>query len=346
VRPYLRATCNPVVDDDPVGGWLHQLVQWWLDPETGLPIPARSGAVRWFVRAGERLEWADDPARLRALGPDLIPKSFAFIAGRLEDNPTLMQGDPGYLANLMALAAVERERLRGGNWNARPAAGKVFNRAWFEIVDAAPAEMDRVRAWDKAGTEGAGNWTAGVRMGKSAGGLYWVEDVVRGQWGSARRNAVIRQTAALDGEAVEVRVEQEPGSGGKESAEISVRELAGYDVRTAPATGSKLTRALPFSAQAEAGNVKLVRGPWNKAYLDELHNFTGADGGADDQVDPSAAAFNRLALKPGPLRLLNAPAARTPEEQAAEDAERRARAEAEVRERVARDGVYWPGRGR
>lgn len=93
------------------------------------------------------------------------------------------------------------------------------------------------------------------------------------------------------------RFRQEPGSGGKESAEITVRELAGYDVRALPATGDKVTRAGPLSAQAEAGNVKLVAGAWNADFLAELHAFP--DGRYSDQVDAATLAFNRLALGAG-----------------------------------------------
>jgi predicted phage terminase large subunit-like protein len=55
-----------------------------------------------------------------------------------------------------------------------------------------------------------------------------------------------------------------------------------------------VTRAGPFRAQAEARNVKLVRGSWNATYLAELCSFP--TGQHDDQVDASSAAFNELAL--------------------------------------------------
>jgi predicted phage terminase large subunit-like protein len=73
------------------------------------------------------------------------------------------------------------------------------------------------------------------------------------------------------------------------------RMLAGYDVRRNRVTKAKEVRARPFSAQVEAGNVKLVRGPWNKAFLDELEQFPDPDDKAkDDQVDASSGAFNAL----------------------------------------------------
>jgi predicted phage terminase large subunit-like protein len=325
VRPYLRATCNPVPDDDAIGGWLHRLIQWWIDPETGLSIEGRSGVVRWFVRMDEQLLWANSPQQLVERYPgDICPlsvhdcadfkgglacpkhhaKSLTFISSRLQDNPALMRADPGYHATLLSLPLVERERLLGGNWNARPTAGKVFNLAWFEIVRQAPMQLTRVRFWDKAGTEEGGDWTAGVKMGKDpATGLVYVEDVVRGQWSAHQREQVIKQTAQLDGHDVQIYVEQEPGSGGKESAQTSILNLQGYVAFADPVRGDKVKRAYPLSAYAEARNVKIVEGQWNRCYLDELHGFDPENSLKKDQVDASSGAFNKLSLLVRPLVL-------------------------------------------
>lgn len=182
----------------------------------------------------------------------------------------------------------------------------MFKREWFEIVEAGPALGQRVRGWDKAGTEGGGDYSAGVKLCKTAEGVYFVESVIRGQWTSFKRNEVIRQTAEVDGRGCRVWVEQEPGSSGKESAEFTIRQLAGYVVHAERATGDKATRAMPFSAQCEAGNVKIVRGEWNRDFLDELTRFPG--GKHDDMVDAAALAFNKLA---GP-RVTTIAASRTP----------------------------------
>jgi predicted phage terminase large subunit-like protein len=170
-----------------------------------------------------------------------------------------------------------------------------------------PKTARRCRAWDKAGTKDDGDYSAGCRLSMTADGIVYVEDVQRGQWSSGARNKVMKQTAVLDTQqfgigVVKVRVEQEPGSGGKESAEISVKDLAGHDVETHRSTGDKVTRARPFAAQCEAGNVRLVAGDWNGAYLDELANFP--NGANDDQVDASADAFNELALGVGEGRMV------------------------------------------
>jgi len=289
VKPYVRASCNPDADS-----WVAKLLSWWIDTDGGLPINDRAGKLRWFVRVNDRLEWADSKKELAEKYPSIPAKSLTFIPAKLTDNPALLAADPGYLANLLVLPMVERERLLGGNWKIRPAAGLVFNRAWFQIVPVAPSyARRRVRAWDKASTPGAGDWTCGVLISVGDDGIYWIESVIRGQWSAAERNRIIQQTAQMDGPETEIWIEQEGGSGGKESAEISVRELVGFSVHTDRVTGDKLTRARPFAAQCEAGNVRIVAGEWNDAYLDELHGFP--ERKSDDQVDASSLGFNKLA---------------------------------------------------
>jgi predicted phage terminase large subunit-like protein len=148
-----------------------------------------------------------------------------------------------------------------------------------------------------AATRGAGDHTAGVRIdGPDKDGLWYVSDVKRGQWDTDERNRIIRQTAEEDGRAVRVIGPQDPGAAGVEAAKAFVRLLTGFAATVERETGPKEVRADPFSAQVNAGNVRLVRGPWNRAFVDELRQFMpGVDNAADDQVDAAAGAFNALA---------------------------------------------------
>ncbi len=205
--------------------------------------------------------------------------------------------------NVAALEAI-RKTIGSYQFSAlyqqRPTApdGEMFKRAWFPIIEAAPIDADYCRAWDKASTADGGDFSVGVLLAKDKEGFWYVADVVRGQWSSFERNRVIKQTTEIDaaayGRRYTVVVEQEPGSGGKESAEFTVKQLAGYTVKIERVTGDKASRAGPFAAQAEAGNVRLVRGAWNRAYLDELVGFP--HGVHDDMIDGSSGAFNHLAL--------------------------------------------------
>lgn len=175
--------------------------------------------------------------------------------------------------------------------------GNMFKRPWFKIVNAVPREARRVRYWDKAGTEDAGDYTAGVLMAMDADNQVFIEDVVRGQWRDLARDRVMRQTAEMDGRDIEIAGEQEPGSGGKDSARATTRNLAGFTVHFESVSGSKEVRASPFAAQCEAGNVYLKRAAWNAAYIDELCAFPNASH--DDQVDATSGAFSKLVNAPG-----------------------------------------------
>jgi predicted phage terminase large subunit-like protein len=268
---------------------------------------------RFLFSRLRRVQDIDVPLRMRSasnpggVGHDWVKDRFVgspdhppeiegvYVPATLNDNPHLDREE--YTRSLMNLDPVTRAQLLGGDWEAYE--GGMFQREWFEIVDAPPVGCQWCRSWDKGGTAGGGDPTAGVNIGKSPNGIYYIEDVVHGQWGSFERESIIKQTTIADAERLgernyQVLLEQEGGSGGKHSAEITVKDLAGYKVSAERSTGDKSVRAGPLASQAQAGNVKLVRGKWNRAFLDELCLFP--HGSHDDQVDAAASGFNRLAL--------------------------------------------------
>ncbi len=175
-----------------------------------------------------------------------------------------------------------------------PEGGGLFKRDWFDIVGAAPAEvMIRVRGWDVAGTEGGGDYTAGVLISMARDGIFYVEDVAYDQLSEAGVNRLMKQTAKLDGRYVLQREEREGGSSGKAVTRARARLLRGYDyAEVIVSKRDKVGRARPFRGQCEARNVKLVEGTWNRRYLDELAYFPTGDH--DDQVDGSSCSFNAI----------------------------------------------------
>ena len=174
--------------------------------------------------------------------------------------------------------------------------GGFFQRSWFEIVDAAPQTGKVCRYWDRAATEQDGkndpDWTAGPKMRRDKHGIFYIEDVERFRGSPYQVETRIVNTASQDGHSCKIGLEQEPGASGKSEANYYTRVLSGYTVKVDSPQASKTVRASPFAAQCEAGNVKLVRGPWNKIYLDELCEFP--TGKHDDQVDGSSGAFHQL----------------------------------------------------
>ena len=175
-----------------------------------------------------------------------------------------------------------------------PIGGGMFkhNRIKLDIPDG--KWIIRVRFWDKAGTAGGrGAFTVGLLMGWDRNKRFWILDVIRGRYSTEVRESIIEQTAAIDGRKVIIGVEQEPGSGGKESAENTVKALAGYIVKIDKPSGagsSKILRAEPYSVQVNSSNVSMVEGDWNRAYLNEMEFFP--DSTYKDQIDASSGAFN------------------------------------------------------
>ena len=304
VTPYMRATCNPVSEDDPVGGWVNRLVSWWIDPNTGYAIPERSGVVRWFYRINEVLHWYDSADEAREANPDQAldgePTSFTFIPASLEDNPAQISADPGYRGRLMSLPLVERERLLKGNWKIRPEAGTVFKREWFtKFVNHVPwgDVVSAVRYWDNAASDKASSdSSAGVGMARTKDGTLYVFGVVKDKLTTHSRRKVQISTAESDRalcSKIELWFEQEGGSGGKDSTADSLRELAAFAPRFEKPVKNKVARASVLSAQAEQRNVVLVRGDWNHGFIEELCNFP-SKGWHDDQVDAASGATAKL----------------------------------------------------
>ncbi len=177
-----------------------------------------------------------------------------------------------------------------------PREGGMFKKSWFNIVRALPPNMVYVRGWDLAATEGAGDWTAGVKIGRYPNGRFVIAGVEREQFSAAKVEKLIKATASQDGYLTRISLPQDPGQAGKQQASYYVLQLAGYTVKATPESGAKTDRANPLSAQAEAGNVDILYGDWNDTFLDELCIFP--NGKNDDQVDGASRAFNTLVLEP------------------------------------------------
>lgn len=304
VRPYMRATCNPDADS-----WVAKFIEWWINQETGYPIVERSGVVRWFIRYNDVILWGDSKQELidKYGRPELpedhpdqvLPKSLTFVAAKLDDNKALLKADPGYKANLMAMSRVERERLLYGNWKIKPAAGMYFQKSEVTIVDTIPEDIVKiVRRWDLAATIPSEtnpdpDWTSGTLMGIRKNGKFIILDNIHVRKRAADVRALVIRTANNDTRKVRVGVSQDPGQAGKDQAETYVTDLAGFAVEVIRESGDKITRAEPYAAQWQAGNIEILRGAWNDEFFSE-HEIFGGGTGHDDQVDSAGGAFLML----------------------------------------------------
>lgn len=259
--------------DDVVGRMIERFGRWSLDNPDGIKV-LRYPAL------------AERDSQFRKKGQPLFPrhKSLTWL---LERRQLLTQGawEAEYQQNpiIVGGGALPTDRMR---------VIPVFDRT--KIISS-------VRYWDKAGTDDSDDaaYTAGVLMHKMRehDPVYVIEHVVHGRWRAFDREAKIKQTAQNDRAVLgnyEIVVEQEPGSGGKESAENTVRNLAGFRVFVDRVTGDKVERAQPFAAQVQGHNVGVVAGDWVQGFFDECEPWPF--GPRKDRVDAAAGAFNRLLL--------------------------------------------------
>lgn len=247
-----------------------------------------------------------DEALKEATPPEDIPDTCTVLA---DDERAV--GEP-LCPERYPLAELEKDKERMGDFlfsaqfQQRPKRkeGSLFKWDDFGIVDQAPNDAQWLAYWDTAGTEGGGNETAGVLLGRDARGIYYFEDCISEQWGPHRRNSNIREEAIRwrkRGRFPEIHFERITGQSGKDDTQDVIRSLEGFPVFKSEeaSTGSKLVRARPLAAAVEAGNVKLVRGAWNTKFRNQLCNFRGLSTDTDDIVDAATGAYNKLAERAG-----------------------------------------------
>ena len=224
-----------------------------------------------------------------------------FIQAGLKDNPHLDQ--ELYRTALMELSGIDRMYLLDGNWTITET-GNFFNREWFQIVDEAVvprSHIVRMRYWDLAAIDPllakrkgkAPDYTTGVGMVKDKDNYIYIDDIIRVQRTPKAVENLVYQTAQLDGITTKIEMEEEPGASGVANTDRYRRDVVpGFVFKGHQVRESKESFASVFSSYVEGGNVRLVRGAWNKAFLDEAEVFPA--GEYDDQIDGASKAFCRL----------------------------------------------------
>jgi predicted phage terminase large subunit-like protein len=251
------------------------------DP-TGYLLSKKNKKVKHICLPGEIRNYRDN------LKPKVLAKYYkdelfdpVRMSWNVLDDLRIDLGDFGYSSQIGQSAVSDK--------------GNLFKVEHFQIIHSMVPNPDVVRSvryWDKAGTSGAGAYTVGVKMVSLKNGKFLITDVKRGRWSTEQRESIIRQTAEADGIDTIIWHEQEPGSGGKESAESTIRNLAGYITYADRVTRNKEMRADPYSVQVNNGNVLLLNGLWNYDFIEEHRYFPNST--YKDQVDSAAGAFSKV----------------------------------------------------
>ncbi|UXN34717.1 phage terminase large subunit [Avibacterium paragallinarum] len=258
----------------PRSGVLLGMTRWHEDDLAGRLIEeAKNGGDQWRIIKFPAI--AEEDEDYRKMGEPLHPERFS-------------------LDRLEAIRKAVGDRVWSALYQQRPVNkdGGIFKPSQIEIIDALPVgNISWIRGWDLGATVG-GDPTAGVKLGKTADGVLIIADLAHGDLGADERDRLIKQTANLDGRNVEISLPQDPGQAGKTQVLYLTRMLQGYIVRTSPESGDKITRAEPFAAQVNVGNVKMLKGSWNKTILDEMKMFP--NGKHDDCIDACSRAYGEL----------------------------------------------------
>ncbi len=262
------------------------LTRWHADDLAGRLM---AGTENWTVLRLPALAEADD-ALGRAEGDALWPE--------WEDRDALQRRRAA--VGERAFAALYQQAPQS-------ASQKLFSVDAAVVLDAPPPLVAQIRGWDLAATPDGGrgdpDWTAGVKVGMTAGGDFVVLDVVRVRAGPADVERVLLNTARQDGAATQISLPQDPGQAGIWQVQSLTRALAGFPVISSPETGAKFTRAQPAAAALQSGRLRVLRAAWTDQFLAELRAFP--DGDKDDQVDALARALAGVSVTPTPTRRVN-----------------------------------------
>lgn len=190
-----------------------------------------------------------------------------------------------------------------------PRGGGMFKKEDFRYMEMEEFRALRgrtVRGYDLAASDKKTSpYTVGLKIMMTHDKRIVICDVDRYKKTPGAVEQRILTTANADGRTVPIDIPQDPGQAGKSQKAAFARLLHGFNVQFSPETGSKESRAVPLAAQCEAGNVYLLRGPWNDAFITEATLFPNSE--FKDQIDAASRGYSNLIRKPQ----LSVPAAGT-----------------------------------
>lgn len=282
--------------------------------------PHKADEARSDVMRQNVIDWFQNTVESRKNDPKNTP--IIVIMQRLHESDLagwLLDGGNGEEWALLNLAAIQEdgtalwpekhsiEQLRqmeraapymfAGQYMQKPAPldGGVFKPDRIQLIEALPVNVTKwCRGWDLGATVG-GDPTAGVKLGLCEDGSLVIADLAHGDLGPDERDLMIKNAATADGRVPTISLPQDPGQAGKTQILHFTRMLQGFKVKTSPESGDKVTRAEPFTAQVNVGNVKMLKGLWNKTVIDEMRLFP--NGKHDDTIDACSRAYAELIAK-------------------------------------------------
>lgn len=303
---------DPINADDSASPTVRQNCwEWWKGTAMDRLNPGGKSAIIVMM---QRLNEADLVGRLKAEEPDVW--EVLTLRAEAEEDDILGRRPGEYLWPLSwggwPNSFYEHSKGDPFWWATKyqqrpfPRGGGKFQTDWIvdnAVVRAPEGVEERVRFWDFAATEGGGDFTVGALLARKDDQVY-IEDVRRGQWGSGKRDRIIREVCEADNKrhpfGVKTWGEEQPGAAGKTMSLAFKKLLIGYSANTELASGSKEDRADGLASAFSTGNVHACRGEgdngptWYRDLIAELSSFPA--GKHDDIVDACSGAFNKLSF--------------------------------------------------
>lgn len=317
--PITGRRADLIIIDDPVKSW--------AEAES---LAARDMLFDWYrgeltarLKPGGRIvlimtRWHEDDLAGRLLATESGWRSLCLPALAEENDAMGRAVGEALWPELQSTVDLERRRREVGEqafaamYQQAPRAREagLFRTLAVLKLAAAPDVKMSVRAWDlaatQAGTGRRADYTVGVKLGITNEDLMVVLDVRRLQGSPAQVEATIKETAHFDGMATIISLPQDPGQAGAAQIAMLTRGLLGFKVISSPEKEAKQVRAMPAATQIDAGNLAIVAGGWNDAFLSEMREFP--HGQHDDQIDALSRAVNSLAtLVQTPARRMSVP---------------------------------------
>jgi len=179
-----------------------------------------------------------------------------------------------------------------------PREGGMIQSRWFEVVKHGPTKpKKRIRFWDMAATRQIAkndpDWTAGARLSVDDDNTVYIEHIAHLRDTPLENQKEVTHRADTDPKDTRIFMEEEGGASGKNSIDTYQRQvIPGHSFRGIRTTGNKEAYIDPLAAYAEAGNVKVVEGPWNTKFFKEVDLFPNA--AHDDMLDAVAKGYCQL----------------------------------------------------
>jgi predicted phage terminase large subunit-like protein len=174
-----------------------------------------------------------------------------------------------------------------------PSKSGLFDTGKIDVIDYIPDCKQMVRFYDLAVTaKKHSDYTAGAKIGITKDEEIVILHMYRVQKTMPDVEKDIAQNATLDGKPTRIRLEAEKAGIVQLDYLLRRSDMHGFTLDAKAPQGDKYTRAQPFASRVNAGKVKMVKGAWNRALLDELAVFPM--GAHDDQVDALSGAYEMV----------------------------------------------------